>query len=232
MGQLLDRPPDRPVIDDTVLDAADELELIDVTPADLRARVRDGEVVPPFQAGPALQREYRADVLSMLRETAFRRIAEHTDRRLVDYMRTRHIETPWEARPRVLACVPARAGMEDLIRRAAALAGRRGEPFTAVTVRRPRRTDADRRQIGEYAALTHQLGGEFITLDGGDPPNVLAEFARTSLATEVVAARGPRRSHRTLRRLIRLLDQVDVVILARPSGVPAQDSRWRRLLRR
>ena len=215
LSRIIEHPAGRALLDDSVLDAADEMELVDITPNDLRDRVRDGAVVASHEAASALQGEFRLDILGTLREMALRRIAEHTDRRLVDYMRTRRISTPWEARPRILACVPPRAGAEDLIRRAAAAAGRRGEPFTAATVRRPNRTADERALAGQYATLTHQLGGEFVTLDGDDPPAALAEFARTSLATEVVAARGPRRSHRTLRRLIRLLADVDVVILAR-----------------
>jgi two-component system, OmpR family, sensor histidine kinase KdpD len=219
IGHLIDRPAGRPVLDDSVVDAADELELVDITPDDLRERIREGEVLPRTSAASALQAEFRTDLLAVMREMALRRIAEHTDRRLMEYMRTRKITAPWEARPRILACVPPRPGAEHIIRRAASAAGRRGEPFTAATVRPTHRTDDERSTVGGYATLTHQLGGEFVTLDGRDPPTVLAEFARTSLATEVVAARGPRRSHRTLRRLIRLTIDVDVVILSRvPPG--------------
>jgi len=50
MARFVARPEGRPVLDDSVLDAADEIELVDITPNDLRERVRDGAVLPPHEA--------------------------------------------------------------------------------------------------------------------------------------------------------------------------------------
>jgi len=88
----------------------DELEIVDVTPAVLLERLRRGEIMRPAEAARALQAEFRPQILSALREMAFRLLADHTDRRLVAYMRERKIEEPWEARPRLVACIPPRPG--------------------------------------------------------------------------------------------------------------------------
>jgi len=200
-----------------VLTLADEMELVDVTPQTLTERLRHGEIVPPSRVAQALQTEFRPQVLAALREMAFRVIAEHTDRRLVAYMRERSIEQPWEARPRVMVCVPPRPGMERLIRTAAKLADRLDAEFKAATVRTRPRSDEEKQLLGGYAALTHQLDGEFVTLRERSVAGALADYARRNLVTEMVLTRGrPHRRWRrtTLRALIRDLQDVDIHVLA------------------
>ena len=80
MGTLLNRPKDRPILDNSAVDAADEMELVDVPPVELEERLRQGEIMPPAEALQALQGEFRPEVLTALRETALRRVAEHCDR--------------------------------------------------------------------------------------------------------------------------------------------------------
>lgn len=217
MGPLLGYGSDHPTIDDSVLHMAGEMELVDVTPAALVERLRRGEIVAPAQTGRALQTEFRPQVLAALREMAFRVIAEHTDRQLVAYMRERSIEEPWEARPRVLAAVPPRAGMEPLLRGAAQLAERIDGEFRVATVRTRPRSEAEKALLGAYAALAHQLGGEFVTLRGGSAAQALADYARENLVTELVVSRGrPHRvsRHSELRALIRILEDVDIHVVA------------------
>ena len=206
-------------VPDAFLDMADEVELVDVTPATLDARLRQGEIVSPARAASALQHEFRPSVLGALRETAFRVIAGHTDRQLLRYMHDRRIERPWEARSRVMLCVPPRQGMEPIIRRAARLALHVDAAFDAVTVRDRERSVDEKARLGRYAALTHQLGGDFTTLYNRRIAATLADHARRILATEVVVIRGERRhGRRTVRELIRILSDVDIHILSTGEG--------------
>ncbi len=215
MAELLDRDPGRPVVDDSAVDAADEVELVDIVPSELEERLRDGLIMSPREAAHALQGPFRPTVLGMLRELTFRRVAQHTDRRLLTYMASNGIAAPWEARPRVLVCIPPLPGQEQLITSAARFAARRDDALTAISVRRDHRTDPEKRLLGGYAALTHQLGGEFVTVDGKDVAATIARYARDHRITEIVLMRTPgRRQSRTLRRLVRLLVDVDVHILA------------------
>jgi two-component system sensor histidine kinase KdpD len=215
MGSMLRRPPGRPVLDDSVVDAADEVEVVDIPPAELEERLRQGEVMPPGEALQALQGEFRPEVLAALREMAFRRVAEHCDRRLVTYMSTARIQEPWEARPRVLVLVPPRPGQEAVIRRAAAHAARRDDALTAFSVRRRPRSDDEKKLLGGYATLTHQLGGDFVTVDGRDVAETVAQYAGEHRITEILVLRSDRHpSSRTVRRLIRLVANVDVHVVA------------------
>ena len=211
----LNRPADRPILDDSSVDPADEVELVDVPPAELEERLRQGEIMPPGEAIKALQGEFRPEVLTALREMALRRVAEHCDRRLVAYMSTARINEPWEARPRVLVLVPPQPGQDAVIRRAAAHAARRDDALTAVSVRRAARSDDEKRLLGGYATLTHQLGGEFVTIDGNDVAATVAAYARGHRITEILVMRSGRNSSsKTLRRLIRLMADVDVHVVA------------------
>jgi len=215
MADLLQREPDATVVDDAALDAADEVELVDILPAELEQRLRDGLIMTPQAAQRALQGAFRPAVLATLRELTFRRVAQHTDRRLLSYMASKNIAAPWEARPRTLVCVPPLPGQEDLVSSAARFAASRDEALTAVSVRRKSRTDAERQLLGRYATLLHQLGGDFAVIDGNDLAATIAQYARDHGITEIILRRTlGRRQSPSIRRLIRLLADVDVHILA------------------
>ncbi len=219
MGVMLGDRPEH-VVDDSFLDLVTELEIVDITPSLLDERLRRGEIVPSSEAAQARARAFRPEVLESLREMAFRLLAEHTDRRLVAYMRDRGIETPWEVKPRVMLCVPPRPGMEEVIAITASLAARLDGKMTAVTVRDRKRSDEEMQLLGTYAALTHQADGTFITLYEKDPASALTHYARKILATEIVVTRG-RGRRGTLRKLIELLTDVDVHVLPNPHEAAA-----------
>ena len=203
-------------IDDEVLQAIDELELIDITPADLLVRLREQAVLRPAELALAMQRELRIPVLEMLRESAFRIIAEHSDRQLVGYMRESGLEVPWDVRGRIVLGIPVEKGLEGRIRRAAAYAQVQDAKFSVVAVRTQRQSDEQKEWMGAYAAVTHQLGGEFVHLHGRSVPEALVDYVHQSLATEVIL--GHRRRDRwvpgdTTSAVIRRLSGVDVHIL-------------------
>jgi two-component system sensor histidine kinase KdpD len=218
VGGQLGRAARRPLVDDAVLGLADEVELVDVVPSVLDERLRRGDIVPTEEMAAALQGEFRPQLLSTLRAMAFRLIAEHTDRRLVAYMRERSIVRPWEARARVMACIPPRPNLENLIRRAARLAESLDGELSVVTVRTQERSDDEKAQLLAYATLTAELGGEFVTLRDTEAARALAGYAKEILATEILLSRGRERGHwsrGTLHRLVWTLSDVDIHILAR-----------------
>jgi two-component system sensor histidine kinase KdpD len=219
MGAMLGDRPEH-VVDDSFLDLVTELEIVDITPSLLDERLRRGEIVPASEAAQARARAFRPEVLASLREMAFRLLAEHTDRRLVAYMRDRGIEAPWEVKPRVMLCVPPRPGMEEVIAVTATLAARLDGKMTAVTVRDRKRSAEEMQLLGTYAALTHQADGTFTTLYEKDPATALTHYARKILATEIVVTRG-RGRRGTLRKLIELLTDVDVHVLPNPHEAKA-----------
>jgi two-component system sensor histidine kinase KdpD len=95
----------RETVPDSVIDQANDVELIDLTPQDLIQRLRDGKVYVPQQAERAVRHYFQPGNLTALRELALRRTAQRVDDQMVDYMRTHAIQGPWPAGERVLVCV-------------------------------------------------------------------------------------------------------------------------------
>ena len=212
-----------PPIDESALRMATEVELVDVTPEVLLERLRAGQILPPAEAARAMQAEFRIRILAALREAAFRLIASHTDARLMGYMRERHIESPWEARQRIVVCVAARSGMVNRIRFAARLAGAMDAQFNVLSVRTGKLDDNEKRILGECAGLTHQLNGSFITVYGSNVAEAVAQHVRETLATEVILGHRTQRWRPwdTTSNLIRILSDVNIHILRASRGEPA-----------
>jgi K+-sensing histidine kinase KdpD len=113
--------------------------------------------------------------------------------------------------------------MEARIRRTAAFAARVAAQLTVVSVRPPNLSEEERRWLGEYAALVHREGGEFVSLYGRNVAATLADYLHKTLNTEVVLGRRTRRWRPwdTTTTLIRQLEDVDVHILRREEPPPA-----------
>jgi two-component system sensor histidine kinase KdpD len=220
-ASMLGSNPPPGMIDDSALEAIDELELVDMTPADLLQRMREQAVLRPAELALALQRELRLSTLEALREAAFRVIAEHADRQLVGFMRDSGVQVPWEVRGRIVLGIPVERGLESRIRRAAAYAMVQDAKFSVVSVRMRALTDEQKQWMGAYAALTYQLGGEFVHLHGQSVAQTLVSYVHQSLATELIL--GHRRRSRwmpgdTTSEVIRRLSGVDVHVLRAESG--------------
>lgn len=133
----------RETFPDWVLDDADELIMIDVTPELLQERLRHGKVYERDKAARALKNFFRKGNLLALREMALRKAAEETDDRLGDYRKEKQIEETWPTVERVLVAITPLPGAKALIRRGRRVASRlRGElyvlPYTTAHSRRSR----------------------------------------------------------------------------------------------
>src|SRR5882672_11134524 len=92
----------RETVPDSVIDKADDIEVIDLTPDDLIQRLRDGKVYVPQQAERAVRHYFSQGNLTALRELALRRTAQRVDAEMVRYMQAHAIPGPWAAGERVL----------------------------------------------------------------------------------------------------------------------------------
>jgi K+-sensing histidine kinase KdpD len=144
--------------------------------------------------------------------------ADQVDRQFVQDPGLADPSSPTEVRARIVLCLPVRPAMEERIRATAKYARAQDATFTVVTVRRPGLSDEEKTLLGTYAALTHQLHGEFVRLEDRAVARALARFIKRSLATEVILGHR-RRSHwlpwDKTSELIHLLEGVDIHILRR-----------------
>ncbi len=173
----------RETIPDSVLDEADEVILIDLSPEGARARMEHGHIYPPQQARAALQNFFRPENLAALREMALRRTAEEVDERLDEYMResTRSVEMAH----RVLVLVDSEPASRTLIRHAWRLAqGLRADLVVAYYARE--RTEAEERDLARTLELAEDLNGQVARLEGQEPTAALAAYVEAEDVNHVV----------------------------------------------
>ena len=175
-------------VPDRVLEMADEIEVIDIPPAELQARLRDGKIYRPDVAARALDSFFKEGNLAALREIALRRAAEHVDSDLRDYMRRNSISGPWPAGDRVLALVGPDPAAVAVVRQAKRLADALHAPWIALHVERPStQTGLDARVPLNLAA---QLGAEIEVRAGPDLVAVALEVAVGRNVTQLVLGRA------------------------------------------
>ena len=179
---------------DRVLEEADEIELIDLSPAELRTRLREGKIYRADNASRALEGFFREGNLSALREIALRRTAQHVDDDVRDWMRRSGVRGPWPAAERVLALVGPDKASEDVVRHAKRLAEALHAPWTALHVERDN-TLAEARPSLELAS---QLGADAQTRVGSDLVGAVVEVAHALNATHLVMGRTPLTAWRRL----------------------------------
>ncbi len=168
---------------DSVLERADEIELIDLTPADLIARLKQGKIYAGATAARAAENFFKPGNLTALRELALRRTAERVDDQMVGLMARQAIPGPWPAGERILACVSADPAPEPIVRAARRLADQIGAKWMAVYFETPRQISAgDSARVAEALRLAERLGGEARTIP---TPDVIAEILSLSRANNI-----------------------------------------------
>ncbi len=193
----------RETVPDRVFDLADEVEVIDVTPDELRRRLAAGKVYVREQAERAVRHFFQHGNLTALRELALRRTAERVDADMRGYMEAHAIEGPWPAAERILVAIDERPGAAALVRAGKRLADRARAPWLCVTIESPRQarlSEMERDRVADTLRLAEALGGEAITLPGGDVAEAILDFARSRNVTAIVAGKGARSGWRLVPR--------------------------------
>ncbi len=208
----------RETVPDWVVDMADQVELVDLSPHSLRRRMLHGNVYPDQRkAELALQRFFTTENLTALRELALMRVANQVDETLLS--RWSKGQAP-ETRERVLVCVTPRGPSEDLIRRGARVAQRARGDLLVVHVRE--RDDADARAwLSKIDRLVRDLGGELQVVDADDPVEGVLGLAYRQYVTQIVIGEPLRSRWQELirgsfvNRLIRRATNIDIHVIAR-----------------
>ncbi len=185
----------RETVPDGVLDRADDIEVVDLSPDDLIERLREGKVYVPAEAERALRNYFQPGNLTALRELALRRTAQRVDEQMLTYMRAHAISGPWPAGERVLVCVSEDAGAPGLVRYARRLADRSHAPWTAIyveTARYQRFDDAARDRVAEALRLAERLGGQTMTIPGRGIAEDVVAYAKDNNITQIVTGKSER----------------------------------------
>ena len=183
----------RETIPDTVIDQADEVVVVDITPAELITRLSGGRVYLSETAARAATGFFKPGNLTALRELALRRTADRVDDQMVDHLRQNAIEGAWPTGERLLVCVGADPSSEGVVRAASRLASGLNAPWIAVTLERTGAeiTDPEAlRRIDETLRLAERLGAETTRIAGRDLPDALLRYARRENVTQIVIGRS------------------------------------------
>lgn len=178
----------RETVPDHLFDAADELELVDISPEDLLSRLRAGKVYIPEQAQRAMHSFFSKGNLAALREMSLRQAARriHTDVELA--RRIRAASQPWATAERLLVCVGPSPTTARVIRTAKRLAVALDASWMAVAVDTTGETEdsAGKSQIARHFRLAERLGAETVTISGQDVAGTILDYARSRNVTKIL----------------------------------------------
>jgi two-component system sensor histidine kinase KdpD len=236
----------RETLPDRIFDEAHEVELIDLPPDDLLARLRAGKIYQPQDAGMATERFFRRPNLLALRELALRRMTERVEVAARASLRADDNTPVWLVRDRVLVATGPDPQSEQMIRSGKRIADALDADWTVVYVETPallRLSEKERDRRVALLRLAESLGAETVTLDGSSAVDALLEYATARQFTRVLVGAPKRRGWRALLRpsvatelALRARDFDVITIAARgepipprpPPGERTQPIRWSR----
>ncbi len=209
---------------DWVVRRADQIELVDSSPEQLRRRLVHGNIYPSEQVDQALTGFFRPENLTALRELALRFLAAETGDELLRHLSGTEPDVVWETTERILVAVGAAAGGDALLRRAARIAARVRAELDVVHVTAPDSRAEDNGEIEPLRDLAADLGARWHDVRDDDPVRAIARFARQRQVTQIVIGSSQRSRWQQLvsggSNVLRLIREagavgIDVHVIAR-----------------
>jgi len=217
----------RETVPDFLLDRADEIELVDISPDDLLQRLREGKVYVRELAALAKENFFRRGNLLALRELALRRTAERVDEQMQIYREVKGVKEVWPAAERILVCVGPNPRSIRLIRAAKRMAAGLRAEWIAAYVEAPHKvkpSESDLRQLAEHMRLAESLGAETVTLSGHKASEEVLTYARERNVTKIIVGKPthPRWKDKVfgsmLDEMVRGSGEIDVYVITGDTG--------------
>lgn len=190
---------------DSIVENADEVVVVDLTPTALQNRLKAGRVYKGDNIDRALKNFFRRGNLNALRELALRHTAEEVDEELEEYMKEHGIKENWYTVERVMVCISPSPTAKKLIRRGAKIAKKYKCEWLVVSVNcthrfAPKYTDKDKESLESHEKLAAQLGAEIVVLTGKSVSQELSNFAMSRHITQIVIGHSNRTKLETIVR--------------------------------
>ncbi|MGN6607469.1 MAG: ATP-binding protein [Jatrophihabitans sp.] len=178
----------RETVPDSVVRAAEQVELVDMTPEALRRRMAHGNIYQPDKIDAALSNYFRPGNLTALRELALLWLADQVEEGLRRYREQHGIAATWETRERVVVALTGGPEGDTLIRRAARIAARTaaGDLLAVHVTRSDGLAGSSAAALEQQRRLVESLGGSYHLVVGDDISTAILDFARANHATQVV----------------------------------------------
>lgn len=182
----------RETVPDSILERADEIELVDLPPDDLLQRLSEGKVYIPEQARQAAARFFRKENLAALRELALRQTAERVGAQVRVERAGRGDTRPWATAERILVCVGPSPLSARVVRTARRMAAAAQADWIAVSVEPPNQSERARAQVRRNLKLAERLGAETTILSGEHFSDEILAFAVQRNITKIVVGKPDR----------------------------------------
>ena len=209
---------------DRILQQADEVVVVDLTPDALQNRMRRGSIYQPEKIEQAMKNFFRKGNLNALRELVLRLAADDVDEDLDAYKKREGIRDNWHTVERLMVCVSASPNSKKLIRRGARIANRYKCEWFVVSVRSTRLlfdnyTESDKKMLQSHEQLARQLGAEMVYLRGRSVSETLATFASEKHITQIILGQSARTKVETffrgstINKLVKMVRDVEIHLI-------------------
>ena len=205
-------------VPDSIFEAANEVEVIDISPNELLKRLSDGKVYTPERSQRAVQNFFRAGNLSALREMSLRLTAERVDQQLREYKQTKRISETWKSGTRLVVGINAGPQSLSVIRWARRVSYTMDASWVAVYVETSKKaTLMETEQLSKNFKLARELGAEIVTTSDEDIAGALLRVAREQNATQILIGKPKRRvlfgSTRLVHGLLQKSEDIDIYVV-------------------
>ncbi|KZZ84681.1 universal stress protein [Bacillus sp. SJS] len=217
----------RETIPDRVLTAADEIELIDISPKALRQRMREGNIYAREKVEQSLQNFFKTGNLIALRELALREVADDVDERLESLERSQTMRGPWRKQETIFVCINLHPESERLIRRGFRISYRLKAKWYVMFVKGPAPLSMEEEALLKKARmLTERLGGVFLlreTKESGEIVQNIVIHLIDKKATQLIVGHTSRSrveelwKGRVVQNLLKETRNYDVLVVANPT---------------
>jgi two-component system sensor histidine kinase KdpD len=213
--------PVHETVPDSVLELANEIEIVDLTPEGLRERLAEGKVYMGDRAAEAAENFFKDTHLTALRELALRFVAERVDKRLRELRGAGPLKAVWRSGERLLVAVGPSPSSLQLVRWTRRMAAAQGAAWVAVSIESSRSLVPDaQRRLEQNLALARELGAEVVMTHDEDAAEALVRVAIQYNATQIVVGKSRRPRWLTLfsggnlvDRVVRLSGSIDVYVV-------------------
>jgi two-component system, OmpR family, sensor histidine kinase KdpD len=184
----------RETVPDGVVEAADQVEVVDLTAEDLLRRLQEGKVHIPPHAERSLKHYFSPGTIDALRRLTLRWAAERSGDRTASLLKPQSLSGSLSGKGRVLVCINEHTGCTGLVLYASRLADQLQTRWTALyvesTIRHPDETELDR--IDDCLRLASWLGGHTVTIPGGDIAFEILAYATVNSVMQIVIGKSQR----------------------------------------
>ena len=187
-------------VPDWVVRRADQVELVDSSPEQLRRRLLHGNVYPSTRVAEALTNFFRTENLTALRELTLRFVADETEEEMISYLERLGATGRWETTERIMVAITPAPGWQQVMHRAARMARRtKAELWAVHALTDEAGFSASDEEMAEIRRLAEALGARWEALSGPDVAATIVAFAKHLRVTQIVVGASRRSRWKELR---------------------------------